>query len=79
MQRGSWRSVEINNQKQTKQKKPRKVELGGVSECRYWRRVRMSECRYWRLVQATNTDIAAAAWAAKILRDHHDDEERYAL
>lgn len=69
MQRGSWRSVEISNQKQTKQQqKPAKVELGGVSEC-----------RYWRLVQATNTDIAAAAWAAKILRDHHDDEERYAL
>jgi len=30
-------------------------------------------------VQATNTDIAAAAWAATILPDHHDDEERYAI
>ena len=70
MQRGSWRPVEINNQKQTNnnKKNPAKVELGGVSEC-----------RYWRLVQATNTDIAAAAWAATILPDHHDDEERYAI
>ena len=77
MQRGSWRSVEINNQKKRKQKKnPQKLNLAA---CRNVGIGGVSECRYWRLVQATNTDIAAAAWAAKILRDHHDDEERYAL
>ena len=79
MQRGSWRPVEINNQKQTNNNNKKKPQKLNLAACQNVGIGGVSECRYWRLVQATNTDIAAAAWAATILPDHHDDEERYAI